>query len=685
MQGPTRQRTWDPHTDLLARFAEAGASPLASSGSTYVRMCCTSPCHGLAPEYVEMWRTLYATALAEAGRGRGAFDVGPVIDAFRRRASEARREAGDAEYDRFGDSKADRSMTMVLYTGARAGGGTRPEAGLHCWSRACATEDMLAGAGVPAKSYLYASEDWYRPENVVPLGPVPRVALRNDLEGDLFLRPPDVTLAQFAELKRLPVSYLKRFAADDEQHGGLKFFYHAAGGGETWVGTKKRLYLQGKNNFLWYGKTLGNGKRMPITAYHEREVAAGRLAGRFDSNVLVVVEGESDWLTLNFHNVHTLALPGASTAETLLPRHLEGVTTVYVSRENDRGAGDGFVRGVASRLVALGYDGAARSLAMPDGFKDPSDLHVEDPRAFPERFRAALAAAPLVDLGRVAAEMAEEAAARNATRQGTARAAHPSSSGSARVGPASPRAGWLSEEGVTLAERGRRATGVPLSGASEDARADAAASRERAASAAVALLEREADRIDPSKTQSRVAAREFAHRAVAWAARQTSAEFWTDIADRPERLVVAAIERDRDLRMFAAEARVEIPLVRRALDLAVLEGRPSRVEWAYSLRWEAFARLERHIRAREEAVPEVAQGVRDVGELVKQALRKQGQAEFWINTRFAAPEDFVEHAAASSPLVADARARLVEAHARRSTGVAGRAEARGEGGGMTLG
>jgi hypothetical protein len=148
------------------------------------------------------------------------------------------------------------------------------------------------------------------------------------------------------------------------------------------------------------------------------------------------------------------------------------------------------------------------------------------------------------------------------------------------------------------------------------------------------------------------------------------------MGERPERLIVAAIERSRDLRSFAADASLEVPIGRRALGLAVIEGRPGQVEWAYNLRWSAFERLETHISARAAALPEYADGIRGVGNLVKEVLRREGKAEFWINTRTFEGADFVEHAHSVSREVSDARSAMHQrmsrelAAARTADGVA---------------
>lgn len=648
-------RNWNPHTDLLERFAEAGCAPLDSS-SGYFRMCCSSPHHGLGGDYATLWRETFSQAKADARAAHVSVDVGGAIARFRTLASERRRAAGDPAPDRFGDSKADRSMTAVLYVAkSEAGGPARNEIGLRCWTRDCTSEDMLAGIGVPDKRYLYSSPHWTRAETVRPLSPPPSVLLRDDREGDPYLKPPDMTLAQLAEAKRLPIDFLSRYASNDP-NGGVSIHYRTL---EGQVGRKKRLSLSGANNFLWFGKRAPDGASHEISAYGELELFAERAKAGFDKGTLIVVEGESDWWTLRYHGFPVLALPGKSTDRTLLPRHLDGVTTVFVSRENDGGHGDEFVGRVSRRLIGLAYDGSVRQLVMPDGIKDPSDLHIADPTAFSGRFRTALGSAELVDLGSIVRAVVEGARQpRSVPDPGTRPAGAETLSGAVAPNGALPPRHWLSDDGLSLDQRAASVLVAPIEAESDEKRARIEAARGRLVGSTVARLGRDIEQIDTSKRGQIAAGTEFAHRILDWASRQRSAGFWRDMGERPERLLIAAIERSQDLRAFAAEASLAIPLVTRALGLAVIEGRPTQVEWAYSLRWSAFERLDAHVSSREAAMPEYADDIRGVGALVKEVLRREGRAEFWVNTRTFDGADFVEHAAGASRDVAGARAAL---------------------------
>src|SRR5262249_28525631 len=96
-----------------------------------------------------------------------------------------------------------------------------------------------------------------------------------------------------------------------------------------------------------------------------------------------------------------LGLPGANAVKTLEREHVGGVPTVYVHREPDNG-GTTFVEGVRRRLAALGFAGKAFELRMPEGVKDPADLHTRDPGQFKAALEQAIRASAPIELSRTA-------------------------------------------------------------------------------------------------------------------------------------------------------------------------------------------------------------------------------------------------------------------------------------------
>ncbi len=69
--------------------------------------------------------------------------------------------------------------------------------------------------------------------------------------------------------------------------------------------------------------------------------------------------------------------------------HLACIEKVYIHREPDHG-GETFLAGVLDRLGRLGFKGQVFELRMPNGIKDPADLHVADPERFKARLEEAI-------------------------------------------------------------------------------------------------------------------------------------------------------------------------------------------------------------------------------------------------------------------------------------------------------
>jgi hypothetical protein len=181
-----------------------------------------------------------------------------------------------------------------------------------------------------------------------------------------------VDVASLAEAKHLPADFLRSLSVHDLPKGGVGITYSAADG-ET-IAVKHRVALKATEGSYW-------PKGQPLAAYGSWRIEAANKAG-----LIILVEGESDCWALWFHGLPALGLPGSGTARTLEREHVEAVGTVYVHREPDEG-GKRFVENVCRRLAELKYPGQVFELRMPEGVKDPADLHAADPDGFKEALR----------------------------------------------------------------------------------------------------------------------------------------------------------------------------------------------------------------------------------------------------------------------------------------------------------
>jgi hypothetical protein len=191
------------------------------------------------------------------------------------------------------------------------------------------------------------------------------------------------TLRELAYHKRLPVEFLRdELGLHDLPGGGVGIPYYDRD--RRQVALRIRTALCAKFGSSWPKGTS------------PRPYGEWRLGEAHEGQRLVLVEGESDCWPLWHKGIPALGVPGANLTEKLTGEHFAGVPVVYVHREPDAG-GETFVRGVAARLVAVGFAGRAFELRMPDGLKDPADLWADDGARFRSRFEEAVrSSSPLV-------------------------------------------------------------------------------------------------------------------------------------------------------------------------------------------------------------------------------------------------------------------------------------------------
>jgi len=184
-----------------------------------------------------------------------------------------------------------------------------------------------------------------------------------------------LTLAQYAEAKRIPVEFLRGLSLTDIHYldrPAVRTPYRAPDGEEGPV--RFRLALDkgeagGDRRFAWK-------KGSKPTLYGLERLDAIRR-----ENAVLIVEGESDCHTCWHHGIEALGLPGANNwKEDRDAGHLDGIDTIYVIIEPDQG-GEAVKAWLAKshirdrvRLVTLGEhkDVSALHLASPDAatFKD---------------------------------------------------------------------------------------------------------------------------------------------------------------------------------------------------------------------------------------------------------------------------------------------------------------------------
>lgn len=198
--------------------------------------------------------------------------------------------------------------------------------------------------------------------------------------------PEPVTVALLAERFGLSPDYLRReLGWRDERGGTVTVPYRDETGAELY--RKRRVALTGEPKYV-------HRRGTEQTLYGLDGLPAIR---RMRQPTVVFTEGESDFACLRAHGIPALGVPGNTATKLVQADHVRGLRHVYATKDPDA-AGEQFVRDLAERLRAVGYDGEPlRVVEMPDGMKDPGELHADDPARFEARFRAACRAAKPVD------------------------------------------------------------------------------------------------------------------------------------------------------------------------------------------------------------------------------------------------------------------------------------------------
>jgi hypothetical protein len=184
---------------------------------------------------------------------------------------------------------------------------------------------------------------------------------------------PGLTVAAYAEAKRLPLGFLQGIGLTDMTYHGvpavrIPYFGHD---GDT-LAARFRIGMTG-DRFRWK-----NGDKPCLFGLSRLEEA--RQAG-----YIILVEGESDCHTLKHHGFPAIGVPGAANwREGRDAKELDGIATIYVVIEPDQGG-----EAVKNWLGGSAISDRVKLIDL-GAYKDPSDLHMDNPDTFKSRFRSAM-------------------------------------------------------------------------------------------------------------------------------------------------------------------------------------------------------------------------------------------------------------------------------------------------------
>jgi hypothetical protein len=190
--------------------------------------------------------------------------------------------------------------------------------------------------------------------------------------------PAGCTLEQYAKHKNLPLDFLKSLALAEITHTkvpAVKIPYFDVDGQEVAVQFRRALTKDdgADDRFKWRtgSKTLLYGLwKLPMAK---------------DAGHIVICEGASDCHTLWFHDIPAIGLPGAGNwKDSRDAGHLKDVPIIYIIIEPDAG-GENVKKWLENSVIRH-----RTHLVSLAAFKDPSELYLDNPAKFLQRWRVAL-------------------------------------------------------------------------------------------------------------------------------------------------------------------------------------------------------------------------------------------------------------------------------------------------------
>ena len=189
-------------------------------------------------------------------------------------------------------------------------------------------------------------------------------------------QPTGLTLAEYAEVKQLPIEFLQQLGLSELKRSGqfkVQIPYQDENGEE--IAIRYRLCMNGDVRFQWK-------KGSKISLY-----GLNRIHRAHTENYVVLVVGESDAQTLLFHDFPALGLPFANSWQDGWAEHLNGIETIYVVLKPGK-AGEAVKQWLARSPIRE----RVRIIQLAR-VRDVSALYLFDPAKFSENWREAMATA----------------------------------------------------------------------------------------------------------------------------------------------------------------------------------------------------------------------------------------------------------------------------------------------------
>ncbi len=230
---------------------------------------------------------------------------------------------------------------------------------LHCHSNGCEPAEIVGSIGLELADLFPAR--------------LAQDSTRGTSSGDP--EPLGCTLEEYAAKKKLPIDFLKSLGvSEDSRYSAgartLRIPYFDPQGQE--IAVRRRIRMSG-DRFRWK------------TGCKPVLYGLNRIGDARETGYAVLCEGESDVQTLTLHGIPAVGLPGAGNwSEERDAQHFEGIPRIYVVIEPDAGGSQ------VERWLSRSSIRSRCYLLHLGEFKDPNEMHCDNPATFVERFEQLL-------------------------------------------------------------------------------------------------------------------------------------------------------------------------------------------------------------------------------------------------------------------------------------------------------
>lgn len=237
-------------------------------------------------------------------------------------------------------------------------------------------------------------------EDIAKAANIPLPCLFLDGPKDDFSHFRPLTISELAYHKKLPPEFLAKFTREvqgsemkskfgigkgKDNWAAVQITYKDMAGSETACLQRFRTQLTAGEGSYW------DKSKRPMVMFGLWQIPS------FTQDYLLMPEGETNAITLWYHDQPALSFPGCTMVAKLQSDHISKFQRLYVCYDKDQG-GDTLAIGLLKQLKKIKYQGKAFVVIFPEGCKDVSDLHCNYLESFDAELQKCMdAAVPLAD------------------------------------------------------------------------------------------------------------------------------------------------------------------------------------------------------------------------------------------------------------------------------------------------